>query len=116
MVLADENNPSTRLLLGLLVVVIDGLCRVVHRLNHAAIIYQTGFRTIVWDYPPLGFVAIAYGFVYALVLGSSYLVRNRGHIYIEILTAMLSPHVGNVLSRFIVALCATICFIWVWYS
>ena len=81
-----------------------------------AIIYQTVFRTMGWDYSPLGFVAIEYGFVYALFLGSPYLVRNRGHIYIEILTAMLSPRARNVLSRFIVTLCATICFIWVWYS
>jgi C4-dicarboxylate transporter, DctQ subunit len=81
-----------------------------------AIIYQTVFRTMGWSYSPLGFVFIEYGFVYALFLGSPWLVRERGHIYIEILTAMLGPRARAVLSRFIVSLCATICFIWVWYS
>jgi len=81
-----------------------------------AIIYQTVFRTLGWDYSPLGFVIIEYGFVYALFLGSPYLVRNRGHIYIEILTAWLSPAMRSVLSRLIVIVCALTCLIWAWYS
>jgi C4-dicarboxylate transporter, DctQ subunit len=81
-----------------------------------AIIYQTVFRTAGWDYSPLGFVFIEYGFVYALFLGSPWLVRERGHIYIEILTAALGPRARSVLSRVIVIICAAICFIWAWYS
>ena len=81
-----------------------------------AIIYQTVFRTMGWDYSPLGFVFIEYGFVYALFLGSPWLVRERGHIYIEILTAVLAPWARNILSRGIVTFCAAICFVWVWYS
>lgn len=81
-----------------------------------AIIYQTLFRTLGWAYSPLGFVFIEYGFVYALFLGSPWLVRERGHIYIEILTAMLGPRARAVLSRFIVTACAVTCFVWVWYS
>ncbi|MEM7404248.1 MAG: TRAP transporter small permease [Pseudomonadota bacterium] len=81
-----------------------------------AIIYQTVFRTAGWDYSPLGFVLIEYGFVYALFLGSPWLIRQRGHIYIEILTAMLSPRARTVLSRLIAFACAITCFIWVWYS
>ena len=81
-----------------------------------AIMYQTIFRTMGWHYSPLGFVLVEYGFVYALFLGSPWLIRERGHIYIEILTAMLGPRARAVLSRSIATLCATICFIWMWYS
>jgi C4-dicarboxylate transporter DctQ subunit len=81
-----------------------------------AIIYQTVFRTMGWDYSQLGFVIIEYGFVYALFLGSPWLVRERGHIYIEILTAMLGPVARRWLSRGVVGVCAIICFIWTWYS
>ncbi len=81
-----------------------------------AIIYQTVFRTMGWDYSPLAFVFIEYGFVYALFLGSPWLVRDRGHIYIEILTALLSPGPRKWLSRFITLACACVCFLWAWYS
>jgi len=81
-----------------------------------AIIYQTVFRTLGWYYSPFAFIFIEYGFVYALFLGAPWLVRNRGHIYIELLTAALGPRTRNVLSRVIVLACAVICFIWAWYS
>ena len=81
-----------------------------------AIIYQTVFRTMGWDYSPFAFVFIEYGFVYALFLGSPWLVRERGHIYIEILTAVLKPGPRKWLSRFITLVCASVCFLWAWYS
>ena len=43
-------------------------------------------------------------------------MRERGHIYIEILTAMLGPRARAMLSRLIVGVCAGICYLWVWYS
>ena len=82
-----------------------------------AIMYQTIFRTMGWHYSPLGFVLVEYGFVYALFLGSPWLIRERGHIYIEILTAMLgSLGACSPIAVYRHATCATICFIWMWYS
>lgn len=81
-----------------------------------AIVYQTVFRSMGWEYTPLAFTFIEYGFVYMLFLGSPWLVRNRGHIYIEILTAVLGPRTRTILSRVIVLFCAIICFVWAWYS
>lgn len=80
------------------------------------IIYTTVFRTFGWSYSPYANISIEYGFIYILFLGSPWLVRQRGHIYIEILTAFLPPRPRRVLSRIIVASCTVICFIWVWYS
>lgn len=101
---------------GHLLRVLMGLAATYVGLIMVAIIYQTVFRTMGWDYSPLGFVFIEYGFVYALFLGSPWLVRDRGHIYIEILTAMLSSGPRKWLSRFITLMCACVCFLWAWYS
>ena len=81
-----------------------------------AIVYQTVFRSMGWSYTPFAFIFIEYGFVYALFLGSPWLIRQRGHIYIELLTAAIGDGARNVLSRIIVLACAAICFVWVWYS
>ena len=81
-----------------------------------AIVYQTVFRTMGWSYTPYAFTFIEYGFVYCLFTGSPWLIRQRGHIYIELLTAAIPDRPRQVLSRIIVLVCAAICLIWVWYS
>ncbi len=80
------------------------------------IVYVTVFRSVGWIYTPYANIAIEYGFIYILFLGSPWLIRNRGHIYIEILTAMIPDRSRNILSRIIVVACAAICFIWAWYT
>ena len=55
----------------------------------ALIVYVTVFRASGWAYTPYALIAIEYGFVYILFLGSPWLIRTRGHIYIEILTALV---------------------------
>ncbi len=80
------------------------------------IVYVTVFRSAGWAYTPYANIAIEYGFVYILFLGSPWLIRNRGHIYIEILTAIIPDRSRHVLSRTIVIACAAICFIWAWYT
>jgi len=81
-----------------------------------AIVYQTVFRTMGWDYTPYAFTFIEYGFVYCLFTGSPFLIRHRGHIYIELLTAAIPERPRIILSRAIVLVCALTCLIWVWYS
>lgn len=81
-----------------------------------SIIYITSFRFFGIDYNAYTTTFIEYGFVYILFLGSPWMIRTRGHVFIEMLTAAVSPRVRNVLSR-IIALAATIvCFIWAWYT
>ena len=81
-----------------------------------AIVYMTIFRTAGWDYNQFVFTLIEYGFIYILFLGSPWLVRTRGHVYIELLTAAVPERSREVLSRGIAALCALICLVWVWYT
>jgi TRAP-type C4-dicarboxylate transport system permease small subunit len=80
------------------------------------IVYVTVFRAAGWSYTPYANIAIEYGFIYILFLGSPWLIRNRGHIYIEILTALIPAAARHVLSRAIVIVCAAICFVWAWYT
>lgn len=81
-----------------------------------AIVYVTIFRTMGWSYTPYANMAIEYGFVYILFLGSPWLIRQRGHIYIEMLTAALPERPRRALSRVIAVACAAICFVWAWYT
>ena len=81
-----------------------------------AIVYVTIFRSAGWDYNQFVFTLIEYGFLYILFLGSPWLVRTRGHVYIELLTAAVPERRRAALSRGIAALCAAICLIWVWYT
>lgn len=80
------------------------------------ILYITAFRTFGWPYSPFSLVFIEYGFIYILFLGSPWLIRNRGHVYIELLTAAISERSRKVLSRAIAATCALICLVWAYYS
>jgi len=82
----------------------------------AAIVYYTTFRSLGWRYEPAAFVFIEYGFIYVLMLGGPWLVRTKGHIHIELLTAAVPPRVRNVLSRAVSALCVLICLALAWYT
>ena len=81
-----------------------------------AIVYMTVFRTAGWDYNQFVFTLIEYGFIYILFLGSPWLVRTRGHVYIELLTAAVPERSREVLSRGIAAACAFVCLVWLWYT
>lgn len=82
----------------------------------AAIVYYTTFRALGWSYQPAAFVFIEYGFIYVLMLGGPWLVRTKGHIHIELLTAAVPAGVRNVLSRSVSALCVLICLALAWYT
>lgn len=81
-----------------------------------AIIYMTTFRALGWTYEPLTFVVIEYGFIYILFLGSPWLIRTRGHVYIEMLTAAVPDKVRLYLSRLIAFAGAAVCLVWAWYT
>lgn len=80
------------------------------------IVYTTIFRAAGWTYSPYANIAIEYGFIYILFLGSPWMVRQRAHIYIELLTAAIPDRARRILSRGIVIACAAVCFVWTWYT
>ena len=81
-----------------------------------AIIYITTFRFFGATYNLYTTTFIEYGFVYVMFLGSPWMVRNRGHVFIEMLTAAVSPRIRDYLSRFICLVAAIVCLIWAWYT
>jgi C4-dicarboxylate transporter, DctQ subunit len=50
------------------------------------------------------------------LLGAPWLVREKGHIYIEILVATLSPALRRGLMKAVVALCMLVCATLAWYG
>ena len=78
-----------------------GIAAVYVALIMIAIVYASGFRYFGLYYSPLTIPFIEYGFIYILFLGSPYLVRIRGHVYIEMLTAALGEFQRSIVSRLI---------------
>lgn len=81
-----------------------------------AIVYFTSFRGLGIPYSGLSFIFIEYGFVYMMMLGAPWLVRTRGHVYIEILTAAVPDRVRVPLSRVVALVCLVICAVLAWYT
>jgi C4-dicarboxylate transporter DctQ subunit len=80
------------------------------------IVYFAAFRALGWHYDPYTFPFIEYGFIYVLMLGGPWLVRTRGHIHIELLTAAVPDKVRVVLSRSVAVLSALTCLALAWYT
>jgi TRAP-type C4-dicarboxylate transport system permease small subunit len=57
-----------------------------------------------------------YGLLYIVMAASPWLVRLRGHVFIELLTAALPRDFGRLFSRFVALLCVVICLALLWYS
>lgn len=81
-----------------------------------AIVYLTIWRSFGWEYSHYTHTFIEFGFIYILFLGSPWMIRNRGHVFIELLTAAVPDRVTAILSRFIVLVCAVVCFVWAYYG
>jgi TRAP-type C4-dicarboxylate transport system permease small subunit len=78
-------------------------------LQAAAIVYVTLSRTFGWSYTPAAFAFIEYGFIYIMMLGAPWLVRTRGHVFIELITGSVGPRTRWWLSRLIALLCTIAC-------
>ena len=57
-----------------------------------------------------------FGLLYIVMAASPWLVRQRGHVFIELLTAALPADIQPGFSRFVAALCVLICAILFWFS
>ena len=55
------------------------------------------------------FVSTEYFMFYLTLLGAPWLLRHRGHVYIELVTAALPKSALNLFSRFVSFLCVIVC-------
>ncbi len=60
------------------------------------------------------FTSTEYGLLYMTMLGAPWLVRKRGHVHIELVTAALPPVARRVLSRLVALGCVAVCAILAW--
>ncbi|WP_425046042.1 TRAP transporter small permease [Primorskyibacter sp. S87] len=60
------------------------------------------------------FTSAEYGLLYMTMLGAPWLVREKGHVHIELLTAALPQQPREVLSRLVAATCVLVCAILTW--
>jgi C4-dicarboxylate transporter, DctQ subunit len=60
------------------------------------------------------FTSAEYGMLYMTMLGAPWLVRERGHVHIELLTSALPAGLQRVVSRTVAALCVVICAYLAW--
>ncbi|MDA0318884.1 MAG: TRAP transporter small permease [Proteobacteria bacterium] len=81
-----------------------------------AIVFQVVARSVFLYGSSHIFTFIEYGLLYITMAGAPWLVREKGHVYIEILTAAVSEQVRLILSRAVVGLVILICVIITYYG
>ena len=81
-----------------------------------AIVFQVVARSFFLYGSSHIFTFIEYGLLYITMAGAPWLVREKGHVYIEILTAAVSEQVRPILSRAVVGLVILICVIITYYG
>ncbi|MBF9052085.1 TRAP transporter small permease subunit [Roseobacter sp. HKCCD9010] len=62
------------------------------------------------------FTSAEYGILYMTMLGAPKLVRERGHVHIELVTSALSPALRHIVSRGVAAACVLVSLILAWYG
>ncbi|MEX0284471.1 MAG: TRAP transporter small permease [Paracoccaceae bacterium] len=62
------------------------------------------------------FTFAEFGLLYIVMAASPWLAREKGHVFIELLTAALPRAAQRPFSRFVAALCVLICAVLVWYT
>ncbi len=62
------------------------------------------------------FTSAEYGLLYMTMLGAPWLVREKGHVHIELVTAALPDGARRVVSRIVAAACVAVSLILAWYG
>lgn len=60
------------------------------------------------------FTSSEYALLYMTMLGAPWLVRRKGHVHIELVTAALPPRARRLLSRAVALGCVVVCAILTW--
>lgn len=82
----------------------------------ALVVYDVVLRNIGFR-PPAHTIALAeYGMLYVTMLGAPWLLRLRGHVYIEMVIHNLTPVPRRILEKSIYVACLMVCAVIAWYS
>lgn len=80
------------------------------------IVFQASARSFGFSGSSHVFTFSEFGLLYIVMLASPWLVRLRGHVFIELLTAALPGRAQRIYSRVVSVLCIVICLFLLWYS
>ena len=81
-----------------------------------AIVIQATLRSLGFSGSLHIFTFSEYGLLYIAMAASPWLVRLKGHVFIELFTAALPKPMAPAFSRAVSALCIVICLFLLWYS
>ncbi|MCB1380963.1 MAG: TRAP transporter small permease [Alphaproteobacteria bacterium] len=80
------------------------------------IVFQATARSLGFSGSSHIFTFSEYGLLYIAMAASPWLVRLKGHVFIEMFTAALPSAFARPFSRFIGVVCVVICLLLLWYS
>ena len=60
------------------------------------------------------FTSAEYGILYMTMLGAPWLVREKGHVHIELVTSALSENPRRLVSRAVALACVIVCLVLAW--
>ena len=80
------------------------------------IVFQATARSFGYSGSSHVFTFSEFGLLYIVMFASPWLVRLKGHVYIELFTAFLPQSLGRPFSRFVAVVCVIICLFLVYYS
>ena len=75
----------------------------------SVVMRNAGMQPFAWL-----FTSAEYGLLYMTMLGAPWLVREKGHVHIELVTAALPENLRRVLSRIVALACVVVCAILAW--
>lgn len=79
-----------------------------------AIVADVILRNLGFQPPGHTFTLTEYSLLYVTMLAAPWLVREKGHVHIELITAALSPRARFWLTRVVYALCVLTCALIFW--
>ena len=80
------------------------------------IVFNAMARTFGYSGSSHIFTFAEFGLLYIVMAASPWLAREKGHVFIELLTAAVPASIQTPLSRAISALCIVICLVLAWYT
>lgn len=80
------------------------------------IVFQATARSFGYSGSSHIFTFTEFGLLYIAMLASPWLVKLRGHVYIEIVTAAAPDRWRIRLSRLVAFLCVIVCLVLTWYA
>jgi TRAP-type C4-dicarboxylate transport system permease small subunit len=81
-----------------------------------AIVLDVLMRNLGLQPPAHTLTLTEYGLLYLTMLAAPWLVREKGHVYIELVTAALSPRARFRLTRVVYGLCVLTCAVIFWFG